>query len=323
MSIEGGLERAVERAVRAGCDVLQVFTKSSNQWKAKDLSGDEIARFRTRVDSERIGTVSAHDSYLINLATPDAALHRRSLDALVIELERCEALGIANLIAHPGSHTGSGVAGGIRRIAAAIDEAHVATAGAKVRLLLEITAGQGSVIGSLFEEIASILDSVAAPERLGVCFDTCHAFAAGYDIRTREGYERTFDVFDRWIGLARLRAFHLNDCKKELGSRLDRHEQIGAGWIGLEAFRLLMNDPRFAETPGYLETPKGPDLREDIQNLATLRNLIGRSTPLAWSAPATTVPVKGPTSATTGSPRARGAPDRVSGRGRPRGEGRR
>ena len=291
MSIEGGLDLAVERAVRAGCDVLQIFTKSSNRWKARDLGEADVARFRERVEREGISTVAAHDSYLINLASPEETLFRRSLDALIIELERCRRLGIPYLIAHPGAHVGSGTAVGIHRIASALDEAHAAVPGKECRVLLEITAGQGSVIGSRFEEIAGILSAVRSPERLGVCFDTCHAFAAGYDIRAQAGYEATFREFDRVIGLGRLLAFHLNDSRKDLGSRVDRHEHIGRGWLGSEAFRLLVNDPRFATVPMFLETPKGPDLREDIENLATLRSFLGVDRPIAWKHPSAGKPV--------------------------------
>ena len=286
MSIEGGLDRAVERARRAGCDVLQIFTKNSNQWKARPLGPEEIARFRARLETDGIGQVSAHDSYLINLASPDEVLHRRSIDALTEEVRRCDQLDIASLIVHPGAHLGSGLAQGIGRIAAALNELHETLPEARARVLLEVWAGQGSTIGSRFEEIAAIIESVRTPERLGVCFDTCHAFAAGYDIRTAAGYEATFAEFDRIIGIGRISAFHLNDSKKDLGCRVDRHEQIGKGWIGLEAFRLLMNDSRFETIPMYLETPKGEDLAEDVENLATLRSLLGDATPRAWTQPA-------------------------------------
>jgi deoxyribonuclease-4 len=321
MSIEGGLDLAVERAARAGCDVLQIFTKSSNQWKAKDLGEPDVARFRERVVREGISIVAAHDSYLINLASPEETLFRRSLEAFVIELERCRRLGIPYLVAHPGAHVGSGTTQGIRRIASALDEAHAAVPGAECRVLLEITAGQGSVIGSRFEEIAEILSAVRSPESLGVCFDTAHAFAAGYDIRSQAGYEATFREFDRVIGLGRLMAFHLNDSRRDLGSRLDRHEHIGRGWIGREAFRLLVNDPRFASVPMFLETPKGPDLREDIENLATLRSLLGRDRPIAWRPPSEEV-ARRPSARKSAEKDGSIAPGRASARsaqGRPKG----
>jgi deoxyribonuclease-4 len=285
-SIEGGLDRAVVRAREAGCEVLQIFTRNSNQWKAKTLLPAEIAAFREALLREAVGGVSAHGSYLINLASPDEIIYRRSVDAFGVELDRCEALGIPSLIVHPGSHVGSGLAAGTARIAAAIDEALGARPDAATRVLLEVWAGQGSTIGGRFEEIGDILSRVREPDRVGVCFDTCHAFAAGYDLRTRAGYEESFASFDRAIGIGKIAAFHLNDSKGDLGCRLDRHEHIGKGWIGLEAFRLLLNDSRFADVPKYLETPKGLDLREDVENLGALRALIGRTDAIDWAPPA-------------------------------------
>src|SRR5262245_24339125 len=274
MSIEGGLDLAVERAKRASCDVLQLFTKNSNQWKGRALTEADVERFRARLGAEGIGQVSAHDSYLINVASPDDVLYRRSVDALVDELRRCAQLGIPSLIVHPGAHTGSGLEAGTDRIVAALNEALAAVPAPGTSILLETWAGQGTTIGARFEEIGAILAGAGPAERLGVCFDTCHVFAAGYDIRTREGYDATMRQFDEQIGLGRIRAFHLNDSKNDLGCRVDRHEHIGKGWIGLEAFRLLMNDARFAEVPMYLETPKGPELLEDVENLRALRSLI-------------------------------------------------
>jgi deoxyribonuclease-4 len=189
-------------------------------------------------------------------------------------LERCEVLGVTNLVAHPGAHVGAGEAEGIKLIAKSLDEVHKACPGYKVKVTLEITAGQGSNLGYRFEQIGDIIDATKESDRIRVCFDTEHAFAAGYDIRTKEGYERTFAEFDDAIGLDRLAAFHLNDSKKEFHSRVDRHEHIGKGFIGVEAFRLLMNDQRFWGLPMCLETPKGPDLKEDKENLALLRSLI-------------------------------------------------
>jgi len=293
MSIEGGLDRAVERACRAGCDVLQIFTKSSSQWRARELGGAEIERFRLRLEADGIGTVAAHDSYLINLASPDALLHRKSVDAFGEELRRCERLGVPFLIAHPGAHVGSGQKAGIARIAAALDEILSGSPSNPTMVLLETWAGQGTTLGSRFEEIAEILGLVDRPGRVGVCFDTCHVFAAGYDIRTAEAYDRTMREFDRLIGLERIRAFHVNDSKQDLGCRVDRHEHVGHGWLGLEPFRLLVNDPRFESVPMYLETPKGPDLREDIENLATLRSLAGIDEPIPWRPPKPRRPARG------------------------------
>jgi deoxyribonuclease IV len=292
MSIAGGVDRALSAGKENGCEVVQIFTKSSGQWAARPLPPQEVEAFRRRQEELAIPLVAAHDSYLINLCSPDEALWRRSLEAFRIEIARCEALGIPYLIAHPGAHCGAGERAAFDRIARGLDAALDATdagrtlagrksAGARaqsgggVMVLLEITAGQGSNIGHRFEHMAEILARVRRPERVGICFDTCHAHAAGYDLRSEEGYHRTFEEFDRVLGLGRLRAFHLNDCKKELGCRVDRHWHIGRGLLGIEPFRLLMNDPRFEGIPGFLETPKGADYAEDRINLRTLRRLIG------------------------------------------------
>jgi deoxyribonuclease-4 len=209
----------------------------------------------------------------LNLGSPDVVLRQRSILAFIDEMERCENLGISNLIAHPGSHVGSGEDQGIKTIASSLNEVHQACPGYRVKVTLEITAGQGSNLGYCFEHIVRMFDATRESERLRVCFDTEHAFAAGYDIRSIEGYERTFTEFDEAIGIERLAAFHLNDSKKEFNSRVDRHEHIGKGHIGVEAFRLLMNDERFWGVPMCLETPKGLDLAEDRENLSLLRSL--------------------------------------------------
>ncbi len=275
MSIAGGMPLAVERAVSVGAGALQVFVKSSNQWAARPFAAGEAAGFRDA--ARRAGLAAhtiAHASYLINLASPDDALWKHSQESLREELERCAALGIPYLVVHPGSHTGSGEEAGLARIAGALDRVLRATAG--VGVLLETTAGQGSSLGSSFEQIAWILAQVGREPWLGVCFDTCHALAAGYEFRDARSYRETFFLLGRVIGLGRLKAFHLNDSKAELGSRLDRHEHIGRGKVGLEAFRLILNDPRFRELPMVLETPKGEDLAEDRENLAILRAMVGR-----------------------------------------------
>jgi len=276
MSIAGGVDLSVDRARAAGCDVLQIFTKSNNQWKARALRDEEVERFRAEVESFGLQPVVAHDSYLINVASPDAALRGKSIDALDEEVSRCERLGIPYLVMHPGSHVGSGESAGIRRIAAALDEIEQRHRGGGVTVLLENTAGQGTNIGHRFEELAEILGRVATPERLGVCVDTAHAFAAGYDIGTAEGWEATWVEFDRLIGLDKIKAIHANDSKKPLGSRVDRHEHIGLGLIPCSAFLRLMNDPRFEGLPALLETPKSDDGFEDEQNLSVLRRLAGR-----------------------------------------------
>lgn len=277
MSIAGGVDKALLEGKKVDCDVIQMFTKSSRQWAAQPYSKEEIQSFLQNQKETGIVTVIAHDSYLLNLGSPDEGLRKRSVRAFVDELERCEILSIPYLIAHPGAHVGSGEEEGIKTIARSLDDIHAACPGFKVRIALEITAGQGSNLGYRFEHIRNMIDATKESDRLRVCFDTEHAFAAGYDIRTKEGYERTFGEFDNIIGLKLLAAFHLNDSKKEFHSRVDRHEHIGKGHIGVEAFRLLMNDQRFWGIPMCLETPKGPDLKEDRENLTLLRSLIAES----------------------------------------------
>jgi deoxyribonuclease IV len=274
MSIAGGVGNALLHGKKVACDTIQIFTKSSRQWAGKPYTKEEIEQFRVNRQETGITTIIAHDSYLLNLGSPDAGLRKQSIAAFIDELERCELLGVANLVAHPGAHVGAGETEGIKTIAKSLDEAHKACPGYTTKITLEITAGQGSTIGYRFDQIGNIMGATKESERLRVCFDTEHAFAAGYDIRTREGYERTFVEFDEAIGIDRLAAFHLNDSKKEFNSRVDRHEHIGKGQIGVEAFRLLLNDKRFWGLPMCLETPKGPDLKEDQENLALLRSLI-------------------------------------------------
>ena len=274
MSIAGGVEKALLAGERAQCDAIQMFTKSSRQWAAEPYSAEEIQLFHHSQKETGIVKVIAHDSYLLNLGSPDEGLRKKSIRAFIDEMERCESLAIPNLIAHPGAHMGAGEKAGIKRIARSLDQIHKACPGYQVKATLEITAGQGTTLGYRFDQIRSMMDGVKQSERLRVCFDTEHAFAAGYDIRTKEGYERTFTEFDERIGIDLLAAFHLNDSKKEFHSRVDRHEHIGKGHIGVEAFRLLMNDQRFWGLPMCLETPKGLDLKEDKENLSLLRSLI-------------------------------------------------
>jgi len=273
MSIAGGVDKALLLGKEVGCDTVQIFTKSSRQWVSKPLSKDEIAAFHAAKRTTGLSPVVAHDSYLYNFAAPDEALRKKSMNGLIDEMERCEALGVAYLIAHPGAHVGAGEAAGIATIAKSIDEMHKACPGYTTKLAIEITAGQGSNLGYRFQQVQQIIDATKAPERLRVCFDTEHAFAAGYDLRAADGYARTFAEFDETIGLDLLVAFHLNDAKKNLGCRVDRHEHIGKGFLGLEAFRLLLNDRRFWGLPMCLETPKSDDCHEDRENLATLRGL--------------------------------------------------
>ncbi len=274
MSIAGGVENALLAGERAQCDTIQMFTKSSRQWVAEPYSKEEIQLFHHSQKETGIVKVIAHDSYLLNLGSPDEGLRKKSIRAFIDEMERCESLAIPNLIAHPGAHMGAGEKAGIKRIARSLDQIHKASPSYQVKVTLEITAGQGTTLGYRFDQIRDIIDGVKQSERLRVCFDTEHAFAAGYDIRTKEGYERTFTEFDERIGIDRLAAFHLNDSKKEFHSRVDRHEHIGKGHIGVEAFRLLMNDQRFWDLPMCLETPKGLDLKEDKESLGLLRSLI-------------------------------------------------
>jgi deoxyribonuclease IV len=253
-SIAGGMEKAVERALEDGCESLQVFNKSSSQWKAKTLSGEEIELFRRGLADAKLPVIS-HASYLINLAGPDKKLHRKSVAAFADELERCDRLGIPYLVIHPGSHKGTGEDGGLERAAAALDSIYDARPALATNVLLENTAGMGNCVGNTFEQLATIRTAMKHSRRVGVCFDTCHAFAAGYDMRTYAGYEATWARFDATVGLSNLKAFHLNDSKKDLACRVDRHEWIGDGFIGKDLFRFLVNDPRFADVPGVLETP--------------------------------------------------------------------
>ena len=274
MSISGGLHKAIERGKEARCEALQIFSKNSNQWKAKPLQAEEIRLFKEALLDWGVFTVLVHDSYLINLGTPKEADRQKSIGAFLEEIDRCDQLGLPFLIFHPGSHLGAGEEEGCRTIARSLNEIRKNRPDFKVKLLMETTAGQGTNIGYRFAHLKMILDQVDFPERMGVCLDTCHIFAAGYDIRTRPGYEKTFDEFDKLVGLSRIRAFHINDSKKDYLSRVDRHEHIGKGFIGTEAFRCLMNDARFSNIPMVLETPKGETSKEDIENLAFLRNLI-------------------------------------------------
>ncbi|RDV83241.1 deoxyribonuclease IV [Ammonifex thiophilus] len=274
MSIAGGVDKAVWRGHSIGCETIQIFTKNTNQWYARPLSEAEVERFRQAQEETGVRPVFAHTSYLINLGSPREELWRKSIESFVGEIERCHLLGLPFIVVHPGAHMGEGEAEGLKRIARGLDEVLERTAHTQVKILLETTAGQGSQLGYRFEHLAWLIGESRHPQRLGVCFDTCHAFAAGYDLRTPEAFAATWEEFERVIGLNRLEAVHLNDSRGTLGSRLDRHEHIGKGEIGLEAFRLLLNDPRFQRLPMVLETPKGPDLKEDVMNLNTLRSLI-------------------------------------------------
>ncbi len=273
-SIAGGTPRAVERGLEVGCRVLQIFVKNSNRWIGKAIDRPEARAFRSAARGANLSRIIAHTSYLINLASPFAGLRRQSIGALVEEIARCRRLGIPDLVYHPGSHGGEGEAAGVARIAASLDEVFDRTGGARVRILLETAAGQGSCVGHRFEHLRDILGAVRTPRRVAACLDTCHVHAAGYDIVTREGWLETIAEFDRTVGLSRLAAIHVNDSKKPRGSRVDRHEHIGKGTIGRRGFRNLMTDPRLAAIPKFLETPKDEDtLVQDRRNLAVLRRL--------------------------------------------------
>lgn len=274
-STAGGLHLAFARIASVGGEALQIFTRNQRQWQALPLSGEEIASFRDRWEQSAGMPVASHASYLINLGSGNEEQAARSVRAFAEELRRCDLLGIPWVVIHPGSHGGDGVEAGMARVARNLDAAFTA-AGDKstVKVLLETTAGQGTGLGSRFEELGWMISNSRFSGRLGVCLDTCHIFAGGYDIRTPAAYARTMAEFDRAVGLARLSFFHLNDARKELGSRVDRHEHIGQGRIGLEGFRLLLNDPRFAGQAMTLETPKGKDLAEDRENLRLLRSLL-------------------------------------------------
>jgi deoxyribonuclease IV len=279
MSIAGGYDKAVHRAQSVESDALQIFTKNQNQWKAKDIPAELAELFKQCCIDCVIDPVVAHDSYLINLASQNDELWEKSIDAFRIELERCELLGIPYLVTHPGAHTGSGTEAGIARVIAALDRVHTDLPGYQVKTLLETTAGQGTTLGATFEELAAMMAGVAAPERLGVCFDTCHIFVAGYDIRTPEVYADTMEQFDRTVGFEHLLAIHLNDALKEYGSKRDRHAHIGKGFIGSAGFWNLMNDERLAGRPALLETDKGDDLAEDREAITLLRSLVGAACP--------------------------------------------
>ncbi len=275
-SVAGGLHLAFERINQVGGEALQIFTRNQRQWKAAPLKDEEISAFKQAWQEADSVPVASHASYLINLGSSKQEQVEKSVNAFVDELNRCVALGIPQVVFHPGSHGGAGIETGLANVAVNLDRI-IEQGGddcAGVTILLETIAGQGTGLGYRFEELADILEQCSYPERLGICVDTCHIFAAGYDIRTPETYEATFAEFEKYIGVERIGFFHLNDSKKDLGSRVDRHEHIGKGCIGLEGFRLLMNDPRFSNHPMTLETPKGKDLMEDRENLDVLRSLV-------------------------------------------------
>jgi deoxyribonuclease-4 len=284
MSVAGGLPRAVDRAVVHGCEALQIFTKNANQWHGRPLLGEEIAAFRARLRESRVHPVVSHASYLINLAAPDDGLLGQSMTAMADELDRAEALGLLGVVLHPGCYTSSSESAGLARIGDCLLDLLRDRPRGKTMVLLEHTAGQGTALGATFEQLAAIIERVRGHRRVGVCLDTCHLLASGYDLVTDAGFKKTFSDFERLVGFRRLRAMHLNDSKRPLGSRVDRHTHIGEGHLGLEPFRRLINDARFGGLPMLLETPKGegkptgailPDPL-DVKNLALLRALLAR-----------------------------------------------
>jgi deoxyribonuclease-4 len=272
ISTKGGLPTVFERASAIDATAAALFAKNSNQWKGKELTDADCASFAAQ---RTVQPLLTHASYLINLATTNELFHRKSIAALVDELDRAERLGIHAVVLHPGAHLGAGADAAVDQIARSLDEVHAAIPNHRVVTLLETAAGQGSCVGCTFEELGQMLKRVDDPRRVGICFDTCHVFAAGYELRTSDGYERTIDEMERHVGLDNVGAFHLNDSKKPLGSRVDRHQHIGEGELGLEPFRLLLNDAQFARIPKVIETPKTIETESDRRNLTLLRSLIG------------------------------------------------
>ena len=273
-SIAGGVFNAIERGKKATCDTIQMFNKSNNQWRARKLEEAEVEKFLQAIEATGVTVALSHTSYLINIASPDDALGEKSRLSLREEMERCNLLKIPNLVMHPGSHVGSGEETGMARIIANINRMFDELDDNQVTLLLESTAGQGSNLGYRFEQLAQMIDGVENKDHMGVCLDTCHIFAAGYPLTDPSEYKETIKQFDDVVGLDLLKVIHMNDSKKEFDSRKDRHEHIGKGFIGLEGFRNIVNDRRLKNVPMILETPKGEDLAEDIENLAVLRGLV-------------------------------------------------
>jgi len=273
MSISGGLYKAIQRIQKVGGTALQIFSKNQRQWRVPSLTEESIQAFKEEWQKWGRYPVAVHTSYLINLAAKNKDILKRSVSAFADELKRAALLGIPFVIIHPGSHGGEGVKTGLKKVVQSLDRSLELSETTEVMILLETTAGQGTNLGASFEELAFILEKSKYQEKLGVCVDTAHIFAAGYDLRTPTAYARTFDLLEKNIGLSRVRFFHLNDSRTALGSRKDRHEHIGQGQIGLAGFKLLLNDPRFQDHPMVLETPKGKDLLEDIENLKVLNSL--------------------------------------------------
>lgn len=272
--VNGGPASAIDAAEKLGFTAIQIFTKNNNQYFARDLTEKEINDFRDKLSKSNIKFVVSHDSYLINLCAKDPLGLEKSRAAFIKELERCEQLGIPHLNFHPGAHTGQGEEEGIKIIAESLNYAHEQTKGYKTKSMLEATAGQGSALGYRFEQLRKIIDLVDEPDRMSVCIDTCHIFAAGYNLRDPKEYKKVIKEFDDIIGLDRLQCIHMNDSKKDLGSRVDRHDHIGKGFIGLEGFTNIMNDKKIERVPKVLETPKEKDQKEDVENIKVLLGLV-------------------------------------------------
>jgi deoxyribonuclease IV len=274
MSTSGGLSTAFDRGAQVGCATMQIFTKNQNRWQQKPTPPEEIERWKQKQGATGIAPVVSHAAYLLNLGTPNSEIWDKSVDALADELTRAQELNLLGVVLHPGAHMGEGEEAGIARIVKGMDLAHRRTPGYKTLTLVEGTAGQGSALGYKFEHLRAFLEGVTEPERLAFCLDTCHLFVAGYDLRTEQAYADTMGQFDELCGIERLKCFHFNDAKKPLGSRVDRHDHIGTGQLGLDAFGFILNDPRLALVPKILETEKSDDMHEDVTNLQVLRSLI-------------------------------------------------
>ena len=273
MSTAGGVWKALQRGVGVGCEIVQIFVKNNMQWFGKPFSPSALANFANELAASGLSCVFGHAGYLINLAAPPSSKRDQSIKSLIQEIQLARQLALPFLVMHPGAHLGAGETAGLKRVAAGLNEVFSATKPSTVRIALENTAGQGTCLGNQIKHLAAIYERVKQPRRLGVCLDTAHFFEAGYDLRSLKGWNRAIAEVESLIGLNQVLAFHLNDSKTQLGSRVDRHEGIGRGKIGREAFRCIVNDDRFRDSPGCLETPKSADLHEDVENLAILRSL--------------------------------------------------
>ena len=273
MSTAGGVWKALQRGVGVGCEIVQIFVKNNMQWFGKPFSPSALANFANELAASGLSCVFGHAGYLINLAAPPSSKRDQSIKSLIQEIQLARQLALPFLVMHPGAHLGAGETAGLKRVAAGLNEVFSATKPSTVRIALENTAGQGTCLGNQIKHLAAIYERVKQPRRLGVCLDTAHFFEAGYDLRSLKGWNRAIAEIESLIGLNQVLAFHLNDSKTQLGSRVDRHEGIGRGKIGREAFRCIVNDDRFRDSPGCLETPKSADLHEDVENLAILRSL--------------------------------------------------